>query len=306
MVTGIYGGDPKRLSLTAAFPRMFEIESQYGSLIKAQIALAKEKKGSAAGGPTGSMHSFKSGLGVLTDALAALPDIEIHKAFSVQALERKDGGYVLRSDSDQLQADGVVLAAPASVASRLLEPHSALAEVLQRVEYASVAVVLQAFNNSDVGRPVDGFGFLIPNGESRSILGSIWASAVFPEHVPQGQQLFRSILGGVRHPEHSEGSDEELLARARSELEPLMRIAPAAQPTFSRVLRWPMGIPQYNLGHGEIVQAADALEVELPGIFVTGNAFRGVAMLNCVAYADTIAQRAVRFLLQQSPATSAA
>lgn len=307
MVTGIYGGDPKQLSLPSAFPRMYELESKYGSLIKAQMALAKEKKGNAgAGGPVGALHSFTDGVGELTSALAALPETQIEKSFVAESLEQEGGAFVVRGPKGALAADAVVLAVPADAAARLLRKQFEPSNAFERVHYASVAVVLQAFAQTEVGRVADGFGFLSPEGENSEVLGSIWASTVFPVHAPEGQVFFRSILGGVRHPERAEGTDEALRARARAALGPLMRISEDAKPTFERVVRWSRGIPQYNVGHGQVVEIADAVEAQVPGIFVTGNAFRGVAMLNCVAYADELAERAVRFLLKRNSATSAA
>jgi protoporphyrinogen/coproporphyrinogen III oxidase len=292
MVTGIYGGDPKRLSLPAAFPRMFELESSYGSLIKAQIALAKEKKKMSAGGPTGTLHSFREGLGEITDALAARA--EVRTGAEVERIERAGGRWMVRHRGGSIDADAVVLAVPAYVAERLLGPHAeGAAKVLGGVRYADVAVVIQCFDRAAVEGDVDAFGFLVPDLEHRPILGTIVASSVFPDHVPAGGVMLRTILGGVRHPEHAEGDDATLFARARAELERIFRIDPKAAPLLQRAFRWKNGIPQYDLGHRERVAAADEIERALPGMFVIGNAFRGVAMLNCVAEADRLAERAL-------------
>jgi oxygen-dependent protoporphyrinogen oxidase len=114
--------------------------------------------------------------------------------------------------------------------------------------------------------------------------------------------MLRTILGGVRHPEHATGDDETLFARARSELERLLAIRADAKPILQRAIRWKNGIPQYDVGHGERVAAADAVERSLPGMFVVGNAFRGVAMLSCVAEADRLTSRALEKILAQAAA----
>jgi oxygen-dependent protoporphyrinogen oxidase len=301
MVTGIYGGDPKRLSLSSAFPRMFELESMYGSLIKAQIALAKEKKGSKAGGPAGTLHSFTEGLGEMTSALAKR--CELRTGAEVERIER-GARWTVRHRGGSIEADAVVLAVPAFIAERLLGPHAeAAAKILGGVGYADVAVVIQCFDRAAIAGDVNTFGFLIPNLEERPILGTIMASSVFPEHAPEGTVMLRTILGGVRHPEHAEGDDETLFARARAELERILAIRPDAKPLLQRAIRWKRGIPQYDLGHRDRVSAADEIERTLPGMFVIGNAFRGVAMLSCVAEADRLAARAVERVLQEtSPA----
>lgn len=302
MVTGIYGGDPKKLSLPAAFPRMFELETQYGSLIKAQLRLAQERKKAlppganapkgGAGGPTGTLHSFKDGLGELTSALARRADLRPQA--TLRMLGREGAGFRLRGEGLDERADHVVLAIPAFDAEALLRPHAeGPAQVIGQIPYASIVVVVAGYSAAAVKRPLDGFGFLIPNGEGRSILGAISASSVFPIHVPEGTVMLRTLLGGDRHPELMEKSDAELVHLARSELAQWVGLDPNAAPVVERVIRWPRGIPQYTLGHAQRVAAADALEAALPGLYLAGNAYRGVAMLNCVADADRVGARVV-------------
>jgi oxygen-dependent protoporphyrinogen oxidase len=298
MVTGIYGGDPKRLSLESAFPRMFELESEYGGLIKAQIALQRAKKGgSKAGGPSGTMHSMRKGLGTITAALAERFDVRTNA--KVHAVDQTDGRFRVKYDGGQIDADAVLLAVPAFVAEPLVSPHAgAAAATFGAVPYADVAVVIHCFERDAVGGEVDAFGFLVPELEKRSILGTIIASSVFPPHAPEGAVMLRSIVGGVRHPEHASGDDDEILARVRGELEQILAVSKDAKPLFQTVLRWPKGIPQYDLGHQRKVDAADEVERLVPGMFLMGNAFRVVAMLNCVAEADRVAERALASLLQ--------
>lgn len=308
MVTGIYGGDPKKLSLPAAFPRMFELETQYGSLIKAQLAIAKQKKKAlpagasapkgGAGGPTGTLHSFQEGLGELTRALASRA--EVRPKMNLAQLGREGSGFRLRGPGLDQAADRVVLAIPAFEAERLLLPHAeAPARTLGQIPYASIAVLVAGYRASALPRPLDGFGFLIPNGEARSILGTIWASSVFPIHVPEGAIMLRTMIGGERRAELLEKSDDELIQLSRAELAQWVGLDPKAEPLVEKVIRWPRGIPQYSLGHATRVAAADALEAALPGLYLAGNALRGVAMLNCVADADRVGARVVAETLAQ-------
>ena len=291
MVTGIYGGDPKALSLKSAFPRMFELETEYRSLIRAQIAIAKEKKQlpARAGQPTGTLCSFTEGVGAVTRALAERH--EVRTGAEVRRIEPAGAGFRLHGAGDPVDADAVVLAVPAYAAAELLGPHvPAASAAFGDVPYAPIAVIVQTFAK-DAVRSLDGFGFLAPHLERRAVLGSIWASTVFPIHVPDGTIMFRTMIGGARSAKLLEHDDAELLALAKSELAVFSGLDPEAKPLLERVIRWDRGIPQYTLGHEDRVEAADAVERELPGCFVTGNGFRGVAMLTCVADADRVATR---------------
>ena len=312
MVTGIYGGDPKALSLKAAFPRMFELESKYGGLFKAQLAIAKEKKllaagegapppapisKSAPGQPTGTLHSYKQGLGQLTSALAERTTVRYN--FAAEAIDKAAtfDMFRVRGTQDAVEADAVVLTPPAFVSAKLLGPHApGVAKHFEAVPYADIAVVVHGFEAKDVGGTLDGFGFLAPHGEGRRILGSIYASSVFPAHVPDGRVMFRTLLGGARNPQAAQGSDAELLARAKAELAALGCVPDSATPVLQKVVRWEKGIPQYTLGHAERVAAADAVESTIPGLFVGGNGFRGVAMLACVGDAQKVAERVIGYL----------
>ena len=309
MVTGIYGGDPKELSLKSAFPRMFELESQHGSLIRAQMAVAKERRRqrqlaagahvpeqSSAGAPAGTLHSFRKGLGTLTNALA--DRASIHFDQPAQSLSRRDGGYVLKTPKGEHEADAIVLTTPTRTMVDLLGPWGDESiGALSEIPYAAVHVVVHAFSRDAIPNgKLHGFGFLIPGGERRDILGSIWASSVFPVHVPDNAVMFRTMIGGYRRPDLASLSNEELLIHARAELEAFCGLSPDAKPLLARVIRWDEAIPQYTKGHEARVETADAFESRNPGLFLSGNGLRGVAMLNCVAEADRTAERILQTL----------
>ncbi len=291
LVTGIYGGDPKRLSVAACFPALVALERSHGSLIRGQLALAKQGGGAGGGmGPRGVLHSFDRGLGVLIEALAAR--LEVRTRARVEGLERRaGGGFVLRlASGESLEADAVCATAPADVLASLLAPHGDTAP-LAAIPYAPVAVVVHVLEAAALRGGLDGFGFLAPEVEGRGVLGTIWASTVFKGHAPAGTVMLRSMVGGARHPERLELDDAALGASVRRELEALLGLDPAARPRLERVIRWPRAIPQYTVGHAGRVAAADALEARLPGLVLGGNALRGVALVQTVADADRVAVR---------------
>ena len=316
MVTGIYGGDPKTLSLPSAFPRMHQLEAQHGSLFKAQFALARAKKkarallppgetngsssgssrpaiadrGSAPGVPTGTLCSFTGGLGSLTSTLAFR--LSVRTRHPVERIEKTEQGFLLRGGSEPIEADRVFLAVPAFAAEKLVGPLApAVAKTLGAVPYAPINVVVFGFRADALERPLNGFGYLAPYGEGRLVLGSIWASSVFPVHVPEGMVMFRSMVGGVRRPELSKMSDDDLRATVRAELERFCGVPKEAEPVMQAVFRWPLGIPQYTLGHRERAEAARRVTDEVPGLVVGGNGFFGVALLDCIREAETWAER---------------
>ena len=310
MVTGIYGGDPKVLSLRAAFPRMFELETAHGSLIRAQMAVSRERRRQkqlaapgipvpkqTTGAPAGTLHSFRRGLGTLTDALAA--NLKIHYDHAVDRVERLNGTagaggeFELKTSQGAMAADAVVLTAPCrQMIDMMGHWNEGMATALSEIPYAAVHVVVHAFRAKAVpqGR-LHGFGFLIPGTEERDLLGSIWASSVFPPHVPEGTVMFRSMVGGYRRPDLGAASDETLIDRVRAELSEFCGLDPKEEPLLQRVIRWDEAIPQYTQGHLERVAAADRFQAEYPGLYLSGNGLRGVAMLNCVAEGDRVAEQ---------------
>ncbi len=303
MVTGIYGGDPKVLSLRAAFPRMFELETAHGSLIRAQLAVARERRRQKqlapgahvpkqnTGAPAGTLHSFRRGLGTLTDALAATT--KIHYDHAVDRVERPNGKFELKTSQGSMAADAVVLTPPCRQMIDMMGHWSdGMATALSEIPYAAVHVVVHAFRADAVphGR-LHGFGFLIPGTEERDLLGSIWASSVFPPHVPEGTIMFRSMVGGYRRPDLGAASDDTLVERVRAELSEFCGVDPNTEPLLQRVIRWDEAIPQYTQGHLDRVAAADRFQAEHPGLFLSGNGLRGVAMLNCVAEGDRVAEQ---------------
>ncbi len=298
MVTGIYGGDPKRLSVQAAFPRLAALEQEHGSLILGSIKerRAARKQLPAKTGLVPTMCSFKNGMGTLTTALA--DRLQIEASHPAKALETQaEGGYRVVFDNETYDADAVVLAVPAPVASTLIAPlRPALAPELSNVEYAPVSVVVLAFPVSAVTGSLTGFGFLAPHPEGRDLLGCIWATSVFPAHGPEGSVMFRVLVGGRRRPDLAAMDDDGLIASVRRELGALIGLSPDVTPTMSRILRWPSGIPHYEMQHNLRVAAADRVTEELPGVFVVGNGYRGVALLDCVRTGQKLAPQVLRHL----------
>ncbi len=304
MASGIFAGDPETMSLVSCFPRIAELEREYGGLFKAMFALAKKKKqerkegkiSSSAAGPGGTLTSFKEGIQFLTDTLAQQLGERVKTAAAVVELSRKQQYWEARTaDGATFQADLVISAVPAYAAAELLAASDAtLAETLRQILYSTLSVVCCGYQTAGLGHPLDGFGYLVPKEEGRTVLGTLWDSSMFEQRAPQGMALLRSMAGGACRPELFNLSDEELLQGVRADLLAAMGIS--KPPAFSRVIRHSHAIPQYTVGHGKRLELLEGRLQGLPGLLLTGNAFKGVGLNDCVAASQATVQRALQIL----------
>ncbi|QOX77744.1 protoporphyrinogen oxidase [Trichlorobacter lovleyi] len=304
MASGIFAGDPETMSLVSCFPRIAELEREYGGLFVAMLALAKKKKqerkegkiSSSAAGPGGTLTSFKEGIQFLTDTLAAQLGGRVRTGVAVAAVTRSGDGWEVRTTAGEtLQADLVISAAPAFAAAGMLEGVDAsLVATLRQILYSTLNVVCCGFKKEGLGHPLDGFGYLVPKEEGRTVLGTLWDSSMFEERAPGGMALLRSMAGGACRPELMELPESELLQRVRDDLQAAMGITQS--PCFSRIIRHQQAIPQYTVGHGKRLEAIEGRLSSLPGLLLTGNAFKGVGLNDCVAASQATVGRAMAYL----------
>lgn len=302
MVSGIHGGLARELSLPSCFPIMREMETRYGSLTNALIArmrekrrarnaggAAKKKSGSPAG-PAGHLTSFQSGFDVIIQRLGDRLEPLIRKNRQVARIRRKEGGWEVADQTGlTVMAGKVVIACPTYTAALILRDFDRdLAAAFETVPYAPIIVVATGHRREDIRHPLDGFGFLIPRTQGMRALGSIWTSSIFAERAPEWHVQFRSMLGGAGDPSVLELSDAQLWDTLRRELDPLIGIK--NDPVFMRVFRWQHGIPQFKLGHRERRARIEQLVSHHPGLFITGNAYYGVGLNDCVKMGYRVAQ----------------
>ena len=305
MVSGIFAGDPETMSLISCFPRIAELEREYGGLIRAMIMLAKKKRReqaagkvvSSAAGPGGTLTSFREGIQYLADAMAASLGDLVKPGTTVTRVEKGgDLPYLVHcSDGSQYGADQVIIASPAFAAAEMLSAmDGAIAGTLRRIPYASMTVVCFGYSRGQIGRSLDGFGYLIPKKEGLSTLGTLWDSSMFENRAPEGKVLLRSMMGGACFPEYVNLSDDEVVARIRKDLALTMGID--AAPEFVRVFRHPQAIPQYTVGHGSRLEELENALRAHPGLILTGNSYRGIGLNDCVAAAERAADEALAAL----------
>lgn len=289
--TGIYAGDIEALSAQACFPAVVELERKHGGLLRGLLAGRKQPR------PDRTLLSFPEGMQELTDALASSLGESARPRHAVRALRRHAGGWRASVDgphgSSELDASQVLLTTPGASQGALLAPLlPLLAEEIRAIPYAAVSVLTLAYRREDVGHPLDGFGFLCPAVAQRRILGVIFSSSIFPDRAPAGNVLLRCLTGGARDPEHADRPDEEVREDAKAEVEALLRIT--GQPALLQLTRHREAIPQYHVGHQARVARIEALAQQLPGLFLGGNLYRGVAVYDCVADASRLAEQMTR------------
>ena len=299
MVTGIFAGDPDRMSLRSCFPLIHDLERRYGGLVKGMISLRRERrrageKREMTAGPGGVLMSFDTGVQALIDILADRLSEGLHTGVSVENVKMRDGKFLLSLNENGLRGevdtDALVLATPAYEASAALRTlDSSLAEALSAIPYSPISVVALGYEQAGLGNPLDGFGFLIPRGEKRKILGALWDSSVFPNRAPKGKALIRAMVGGIRNPELAALPAGELIALTRAELKATMGID--ASPMLARTFFHEKGIPQYLVGHGNVLERIDARLGAIPGLYLNSNAYRGIALNDCVLQSRLTAER---------------
>jgi oxygen-dependent protoporphyrinogen oxidase len=304
MVTGIYAGDPDRMSLRACFPLIYDLERKYGGLVKGMISLRRERrkageKREMSAGPGGVLMSFDAGVQTLTDVLASLLADGLHTNVAVESVRQRDGRFLLslveQGMRGEIDADALVLAIPAYAASTALgslDPK--ISDALSAIPYSPVSVVALGYEQAALGNPLDGFGFLIPRLEKRRVLGALWDSSVFPNRAPAGKALIRVMVGGVRNPELAALPDGDLVALTREELAATMGIT--AAPALARSFFHDKGIPQYLVGHGKVLDRIDGRLAAFPGLYLNSNAYRGIALNDCVLQSRLTAERIAREL----------
>lgn len=307
-VSGIYAGDPERLSLRAAFPQLYEAERTAGSVVRGRIRSGKAARSTRGPKQRPALQTFREGNTTLIQTLAAKLGSALLCGAEVKSVTRSGADSAGRSDSfsavvniqgeeNTMETQCLVMATPTNTAAtllRTLDPE--FASFLSGIEYAPVAIVSLGYRKADIGHDLGGFGFLVPRSAHLQTLGTVWNSSLFPNRSPEGHVLLTSFVGGATNPQAAALPAAELVALVHREVGPLLAIR--QPPVFSNVEFYPRAIPQYNLGHAGRVASLANLREKYSNLWLAGNYLRGPAIGACVDHALQVAQEVAKRLKQ--------
>lgn len=297
LMSGIYAGDGDKLSLQATLPYLRDLELKYGGLVKGALAVRKERSqkantnGDRPKPAPGSRSVFLTPLTGLAEIVEALLEeletagVNLRLNTCVTKLTRSsltaDAWNLTLDNGEHIEADAVILATPAYVSGALIEDFAPeLAAELAAIEYVSTATVTMAFPASELPKPLDGYGYVIPRREGRKALACTWTSTKFPHRAPEGYALIRVFVGRAGQEDQITWIDEVLLEIAREELELTLGIT--AKPLLTRIFQWEKAMPQYNLGHPERLERIEAALAAFPRFALAGNGYQGIGIPDCI------------------------
>jgi protoporphyrinogen/coproporphyrinogen III oxidase len=305
-VAGVFAGLPERLSVRSAFPKLYALEEKYGGLIKGMIKGANERKQRAEKAKDrAETFSFVSGMQTLPRAIGE----SLHHSIILNAkvtgirnlattqnepsnepdVRRFLVEYLHNGKEEEIESDNVIFAIAAYDAAPIIKSLSAdAARVLSSIYYSPVISIFLGIKQEEIGRPLDGFGFLIPTKEKRQILGCLWNSSLFSNRAPQHIAALNAFIGGSRQPELTDLKDERIIQMTLDELKAIMQFS--GKPVYLNLTRWQKSIPQYEVGYQQKMDALTQFEEFQPGIVLAGNYRGGISVGDCVKNAYEIAE----------------
>ena len=287
-VSGIFAGDPDRISVQAAFPKLAEIAALHPSLVRAFLRRARERRREGGRRPARRMISFPGGLGDLVGHLSRKGGFDVRPGSRLTRIERDAEGWRVRfrsgddPETKHLRAARLLVCVPPHALPGL-PFDDRISEVLagfEAVESPPVTTFAVAYPRDRVAHPLDGYGVLAPDREKRDVLGILFDGSLFPGRAPEGQVLVSAFLGGARHPERARMDAETLLGTVGRECRELL--GAEGEPVYWKSTYWPRAIPQYDLGFRSIADRLDGLEERNPGLAFAGNVRDGVSLGNCL------------------------
>lgn len=292
---GMFAGTATTLSMVATFPRLVELEQNCGSVLRGLVLGCLSGKRM----PGRRLFSWRDGIATLPTTLAAQLGSRLRLGITVRRIVEHPRGFVVNTaGAGSIRTRAVVIATQPHVAADLLSGlDTAAAQAAAAIAAPPISVVFLGYARAQIAHPLDGIGYLAPSGENRQVNGSLFCSTMFPHRAPNGFVSLAAYVGGDRAPELARLASDELIEIAREEFAELL--GANGEPVMARVRHWPRGLPQYRLGHRDLVATLNGISKRRPGLFLTGNYFDGVSVAACVAHAYNTAKHVSAHLLSQ-------
>jgi oxygen-dependent protoporphyrinogen oxidase len=322
LLSGIYGGDSAELSARTVLPRLVEMETKYGSLTRGMLAAHRQmrSKANAAGPKNGPANkpaprpiftALRGGMQQLVDALTArLNPKSIRVSTPVSSIRKTVDGWEIESAGTAGSYDAIIAASPAWAIGALLKPvDPELGESLVGIPYSSSITINLVYDERKLGPLPDGFGFLVPASEGRTMLACTFVHRKFLGRTPTGKAVFRAFLGGIRNEALLTEPDDKLLAIVRRELSEILgdKVIPLSlEPEHAEVARWRRAMAQYSVGHQDRIARIHARASSLPGLRLVGNAYDGIGIPDCIRLGRQAAKELVSTATQLENAVHAA
>lgn len=284
LLSGVYGGDAASLSIRAVLPRFAEMERTHGSLGRAMLTFANQRKADPRRGSAPLFTSLRNGMQQLAETVVSkLMASALLTNTAVEAVQHQPepGGWLVSAGLNSDHFDKVIVALPAPAAANVLRITSPeLAAELAAIQYTSSITVGLGYDDQVRQSLAPGFGFLVPRSEGKRLLAATFVHNKFPHRVPDDRALLRCFVAGRNAESVWRYSDDEVIGMVRNELQQILGLR--AEPLFARVFRWKSAMAQYGVGHLERLERIESLRQKLPGLALAGNAFRGIGVPDCV------------------------
>ena len=304
-VSGVYAGRPEELSVHSAFPKLYELEFNYGSILMGAVRSIKERKKRAEKSKqSAKMFSFINGMQTLPKAISASLGSRITFLADVLSLKKNEDNYeIVFNQAGTLEkkviAKTVISTLPTPSLEKIISDISSEAKShLEKIYQPPVLVIMVGYKKEKIKRVLDGFGYLVPEKENKSYLGAIWSSTLFSNRAPLDSESFTIFVGGSRNKNIFENDMKDIVENALKEFESTMGIEGSRDYLATRF--WSKAIPQYNVGYIEHERFFDKMENENPGLFISGNFRGGISVGDCIKNSELVSNKVINFLTKNN------
>jgi oxygen-dependent protoporphyrinogen oxidase len=301
LLAGLHAGDPIRLSLEATFPELRSWVRRHGSLLRgARLAAEASRE------EQGRQPMFATVWGGLSRMIERLVErIGADRVLldaPVSAVGFGQGRPWVETGGVRRDVDALILATPAFESARLLDAAPEASRGLAAIPYVSTAAVYLVYPEGTGEDLPEGTGFVVPPGRA-TITACTWVSRKWPHEAFADRAVIRCFVGRAGAEEPTRLPDPDLVEVAAREVGEAVGLT--ARPAASRVIRWNRAMPQYEVGHlDRLAEIEKALATEAPGVFVTGSAYRGVGIADCIRQGQETARRAAAYLQGNDASTT--